>query len=390
MIVLCNPNFRWSVDREVPYGGDFLQEWVAGDMLLTGMGSAIYDPIAFAERQHAVSRTGFRWPERDFYPAVYPPTYYCLVAPLAALPYRAAAPVWLAIMLVAFALSAWITERATRSQLHAGSEKFSTIFWCVTLLFPALFMGLVMGQKGTLWCLFAAASWQLWRLDKPFAAGCAWSLLSMKPTLCFVLPLVMLAHRQWRFCAGMLAGTVLLCAVTALIAPAGMWSGYWEVVAGSIDYQSHRGYRSGWSASLWSLLRACGCSPRATLCLAGVAGVVMLAALWKLRPAAKQAGVGHADFQLRVLLTTALLSPHFYFYDLVWLLLPIAALLKLEPRRALLILAVLWGSILVVQRFDHGWPMLSVVLVALLAHSTLRAKNCGTSFAISNRALATA
>jgi hypothetical protein len=85
-----------------------------------------------------------------------------------------------------------------------------------------------------------------------------------------------------------------------------------------------------------------------------------------------------------------LLSPHFYFYDLVWLLFPVASLMRTEPRRALSVLAVLWGSMLAVQRFDHGWPLLSVVLIVLLAQSTLRARNCGTSFAISNRALARA
>lgn len=75
-------------------------------------------------------------------------------------------------------------------------------FWPAMLLFPPLLLGLTMGQKGTFWLLIMAATWLLYRRKSPLAAGLVFGLLSIKPTLFFLLPLVMLRHREWRFVAG--------------------------------------------------------------------------------------------------------------------------------------------------------------------------------------------
>jgi hypothetical protein len=69
----------------------------------------------FVAWQHDSARLGFVWPEHDFYPAVYPPAYYCLVAPLAAVPYRAAVPLWLVLMLGCYAATAWCVQVCARA-----------------------------------------------------------------------------------------------------------------------------------------------------------------------------------------------------------------------------------------------------------------------------------
>lgn len=371
LMALGNPNYRWSPARDVPYGGDFLQEWVAGDMLLSGAGSQIYDPAAFALWQHDASRTGFAWPERDFYPAVYPPPYYAIVAPLACLPYRWAVLLWLLMMLLAYLATVCLVETSLERSVSPLSGQSSLLFWSLALLFPALFMGLVMGQKGTLWLLLTAASWRLLQGGKPLAAGCVWALMAMKPTLCFLFPLVMLADRQWRFLAGLFTGLLVLCGATLMVAPLSMWNDYWQVVAGSADYQAHGGYRSGWSASLLSLLRASGCSPAIVAAVWSLAALAMVTALVRWPLGSRTAQLAHPHFQMRVLVSTALLSPHFYFYDLVWLLLPIRGWLAIERRPAVVMLSGLWFSVLAVQWLDRGWPLLSITLLILLITSTI-------------------
>lgn len=380
-IGLSNPNFRWAAERDLPYGADFLQEWVAGDMLLSGAGHQIYNPVAFTRWQHDESRVGFSWPESEFYPAVYPPPYYCLVAPLAGLPYRAAAPLWLAMMLLAYIASVSIIGRVGSASGSRASDKFQFLFWSIALLFPALFMGLVMGQKGTLWWLMAVVSWQFWRNEKPVLAGCAWALLSVKPTLCFLVPIVMLLHGQWRFAVGVCIGVVVLWGTTALLVPWSMWADYWQVIAGATTYQAHGGYCSGWSVSLLSLLQACGCSREMSLVIWGFTALLLVGALVRYPAAPAREKFIEPDYLLRVFASTALLSPHFYFYDLVWLLLPLYGIWTTRPRQALIIMATLWLVMLAVQDYPQGWPLVSAALGAILFYQTADAANCGTSFA---------
>lgn len=381
LIWLTNPNFRWSENCEVPYGADFLQEWVAGDMLLSGAAADIYDAERFVAWQHDSARLGFVWPEHDFYPAVYPPAYYCLVAPLAAVPYRAAVPLWLVLMLGCYAATAWCVQRAPDAEGSSPSRNWLWLFWCAALLFPALFMGLVMGQKGTLWCLLLAASWRSLRAGRPFAAGCLWGLLALKPTLAFVLPLLMLCDRQWRFIAGLLVTLIGLVGLTVALMPIEVWMDYAQVIAGSADYQASGGYRSGWSTSLWSLLGACGCPRPLAIGLWLGAAAAMLGLLVRYPEAEGTARYERPEFLFRVLLTTALLSPHFYFYDLVWLLVPIGFWLRSDARQGLAVLVALWLGMLIAQPNDQGWPLLSGLLLALWGYITVPAVRRGTSFA---------
>lgn len=369
-IVLWNPNYRWSAHREVPYGADFLQEWTAGDMLWCGAGAQIYNPRTFQSWQHDLARTGFQWPQTEYYPAVYPPTHYLLVSPLALIPYRMAVPLWLAIMLSLYIGAIKLAEPPSLTR------RVALLYWIAMLFFPALFTGLVMGQKGTLWLFLAASSWHLWRTQRPMAAGCVWALLSVKPTLVLWLPLLMLVYRQWRFCVGVGIGIGFLWGTTALTVPNEMWSEFFKVVSGAATYQSQGGYRSGWSVSLLSNLRTFGASSSLTYSLWASACLIILGTLLlPLRSFANNAinirnRLEQPSFLLRVLLATALLSPHYYYYDLVWLVLPLRGLMCDRPRHAFAYLTFLWLGMLAVESLPIEWPLLSLGLLAIFVHAT--------------------
>ncbi len=59
LIATCNPNYRWSSVRDEPLGADFLQEWTAGSMLVSGAGQQIYNLEAFNAAQHDAQQIGF-------------------------------------------------------------------------------------------------------------------------------------------------------------------------------------------------------------------------------------------------------------------------------------------------------------------------------------------
>ncbi|MCC6509806.1 MAG: DUF2029 domain-containing protein [Pirellulaceae bacterium] len=397
VIWLGNPNYHWSTSRDVPYGADFLQEWVAGDMLWQGAGHQIYDANHFANWQHSLQRTGFQWPEKDYYPAVYPPPYYCLVAPLAGLPYRYATILWLILMVTAYACSALCSERiwslGSPHQPASGPSTpissysswslsswplsnwslscwllsyLSATWWSIGLCLPAVFMGCVMGQKGCLWLLILALSVQLNRNGRAVAAGCVAGLLTLKPTLCFLLPVVMILNRQWRFCGGFILGATGLYGMAAAIVPWSMWQDYLQVISGAAGYQNHAGYRSGWSTSLLTLFSTLGWPKIVTLSLYALAAIFLVGRLIvRGDVSARQQRLMSPEYLFQLLATTALLSPHFYFYDLVWLLLPLHGLLVIDARRAIMGLAILWVSMLLGQNLELGWPVCCMALLSM-------------------------
>jgi len=87
-------------------------------------------------------------------------------------------------------------------------------------------------------------------------------------------------------------------------------------------------------------------------------------------------------FLLRILVSTALVSPHFYYYDLVWLIYPIVGIVSWAPRRAVGLVAILWMAALLAQWSPYGWPLMSVVCAFVLIYLTARSNRSGTSFAV--------
>lgn len=362
-ILLGNPNYQWSEDRSSPFGADFVQEWVAGDMLLGGAAERIYDREAFQFWQHDAERMGFTWPASQYYPAVYPPPYYCLTAPLAWLPYRFAAMLWLILLVAAYGAAASLAMRCW-SDTGFNREQW---LWCAGLIFPAMFFGCVLGQKGSLWLLAITSSVYLLKHQRPLAAGCIAAVLTLKPTLCALLPVAMLISGQWRFCLGFFGTTLAMVGGSALILPQSMWHDYLQVVLGASEYQSHAGYRSGWSTSLMTLLAAAG-TPKSLSCVA--AALAALALLTNCVVQARKAGSAspmlQPDCLWQLLVGTALFSPHAYFYDLTWLLLPLSGMIQSRPRRALRSLAIVWIGMVLGQAFEFGPALPAIALLIAL------------------------
>ncbi len=198
------------------------------------------------------------------------------------------------------------------------------------------------------------------------------ALLTLKPTLCTLVPLVMLFSGQWRFCFGFFTTTLVIYAGSACILPSSLWNNYLQIVLGASEYQASAGYRSGWSTSAMTLLTSVGVPKFASLVVMGIGAVGLLvgcAARFGRRR--DSSPLTDPAWQWQLLAGTLLLSPHAYFYDLVWLLLPASHWIATQPRRAVVNLALVWIGMLLGQSFEHG-PALPLWRCSYLWPTTFR------------------
>ena len=364
VLLVFSPNYRWNIDKgDTPYGSDFLQDWTAASMIGAGEAGGLYNATAFDAWQHDPDLIGFHWNADSYYPAVYPPPYYWLCTPLHWIPYRPAVYLWLVMLLGALVAAAAMLEQASRSRQSPATAVW---FWPAMLLFPPLLLGLTMGQKGTIWLLILTATWVLYRRTSPLAAGLVFGLLSVKPTLFFLLPLVMLRYREWRFVAGASLSWAALWGTAAYWLPTNVWADFLAVARAAGDYHAHAGYQLVWSSNLQSLSgNLPGWMPNwASGVLLAVPALFILGRIFV-----------KANFSLynpldlcQVLLATCLLSPHFYAYDLVVLLLPIGGMWQTQRRAAVGVLAAVWFGMLASRPCldTIGLPLMPVVLLATL------------------------
>lgn len=356
MLVL-SPNFRWRTGPEItPYAGDFIQEWVGGYVVRAGDRQRLYDGPYTMALQHDAQVMGFEFRPDLYIPIVYPPFYYLLVSPLAALPFRAAAHVWVALILVWFGLSATLLRSMLITPVTGPvveSDETTERRWRLFALlalpaavgFAPFAENLVSAQKATLVLLLFTATLLLLERGKPFAAGLVFGLQAFKPQLAVIVPLAMLFMGQWRFVAGV-GCTVLVLLGISLGVGLDACREYFVLMSGAADYiraQPDYLHRLHGLYAFFTLMAGGPTFLARAGALIGMAVVVWSLAGLLRRPIEP----GSERFRLQfagLTVATPLLSPHLLTYDLTLLLLPLSlvafALLRgtLPPERRQLVL----------------------------------------------------
>jgi hypothetical protein len=385
--LVAAPNYRWLPDKgDTPYGADFLQEWVGARIVLEGDAENLYNTALFQARQHDQLELGFAWDANCFFPPVYPPMHYFAFAPLALMPYRWAVLVWLGI-LIAFAISA--AHQIRNIALQNASETFASpsrrsalqvSIWFGIFLFPALLASLTMGQKSVIWLLIVTSTWQLLLKKRDLTAGLVFGLLSIKPTLFFLLPLVLLSHGRMRFFVGASITVAALWGTGLCLIPAESWFGFLDGVKGSSNYPGMNGYRLDWSCNLLSLAYAIPASFQVgfkqSICV--ILAIYCLIGCFERR----NYDVLSPEKLLLILCVTFLLSPHAYSYDMCVFLLPIFWIFAQQPRVGfvyymLLTMAVAAAAMVLTIL---SLPVLPILLVGIVCELRLRKTSslCGS------------
>ena len=321
---------------------DFLSFWAAGRLTLEGNASWAYD-IA---RHHlveaeAVSSVGLL-------PFPYPPFMLAFFVPFGMLPFWIAFAVFVALTASLYLVS---THRLIEPRFALAQASAAANF--------------ITGQNGFLGSsIFIGGARLLER--RPFIGGALLGLLIFKPQLALLLPVALIAGREWRAIGGGIASSLALVALSLLLFGSGSWSSFLALLPHFSDWLSAGRWPWGELASSFALLRWFGVPKDPALlihCAIALAAAAVTWRSWALR----------LEHRVPVLAAASLLVPPYLFtYDALLLTLPLAALSRLENRKsvfvALWLLALLPG-IAYLTPFPNTIP-----LAALLSLWALHSK----------------
>jgi arabinofuranan 3-O-arabinosyltransferase len=292
-----------------PDGGiqpsDFTYFWTAGRQVLAGQAAIGCGPELRA--------TGD--PLQAHLPFFYPPTFLFIVSALALFPYVAAYLGW---VLTTFALYV----AAIRTIV---GHRIGVLLACA---FPGVLADFMSGQNGFLTAALLAGTLGVME-RKPVLAGCFLGLLSYKPQLGILFPLVLVIGGHWRMLVAAAATAALFAAMSSGVFGLGSWEAFLRCLP---EYSRIHLTSSGdhWAKmqSVFAVVRLLGATEALASVMHGsfVALIaVTLGVMWR----------SQISFAMRAaaLAVGALLAtPYLFLYDMVALAVPLAFLLQ-EGRR---------------------------------------------------------
>jgi alpha-1,2-mannosyltransferase len=200
------------VPGAVMIGRDFLNCWVGANLAFHGPVSRVWSPDYM---RAARALTGLPLGTHNF---SYPPPLLLFIWPLALLPYLPALLVWLGATGAAFLAAA-----------RPYFEKAKLPWWTAALI-PAVLINIWAGHHGfVLAALWLAAFAFVGK--RPVLAGILIALLTLKPHMGVLIPLVLLLRRQWTAIGVAAAATLVLVLVSGLLFGWQAWAGYWTWTA---------------------------------------------------------------------------------------------------------------------------------------------------------------
>lgn len=287
--------------KGMPLGGDFLGFWSASWIELHKPYPALYDNDVLKAVEGRIMPT-----DNSYFCWLYPPTAGLLVLPLALMPYGTAFCLWVGAQLAAaFAVLRGIVGHR--------------LAYPAALAFAPLALNLFVGQNA----LFSAAllgGGLLLLPRRPLQAGILFAALCYKPHLGLLIPVALIAARQWRALAGGVFGGVLFGGASLLLAGIDGWAAF--IAHGDYTRAVLEQNGVGWGkmASIYAFLRAVGLGDGwawGGQGLAFLAAAALVARIW----------AGNARHALKAAALTAavpLATPFVLGYDLMPLGLAIA------------------------------------------------------------------
>jgi alpha-1,2-mannosyltransferase len=188
-------------------GRDFVNTWVGAKLALSGDPAQFFEPHAY----NALLKEYFG-PNYPLHIWSYPPHFLLFTWPFGFLPYMSAYILYSALGLI---LYLWVVSDGQRRADHL----------VLLVLAPAVTVNIWSGQTGFL--LTALLVGGLIQLDRrPVLAGVLFGMLTIKPQLGVLLPLMLLLTGRWRTIAAAAATTAALLAATTIAFGPRVWTAY--------------------------------------------------------------------------------------------------------------------------------------------------------------------
>ena len=198
-------------------GHDFVSTWMGGRIALTGDPSPWFDFKTYNAALRAM--WGPDYPDLIW---SYPPHLLLFTWPFALVPYLWSYVLWLACGLAVYLAAA--TE---------GRWRLPMVL--LLALSPAVVVNICTGQNGFYTAALLIAG--LTMLDRrPVLAGVLFGILTIKPQLGLLLPLMLLLTGRWRVIVSAVVTVVALAGATMLAFGPGVWAAYRDV---AMPHQTH-------------------------------------------------------------------------------------------------------------------------------------------------------
>ena len=334
----------WMVNGSgQPLLSNFLCLWASGRLALTGLASASYDWQAIGQIELAASAAA---PAQAALPWFYPPTFLLATAPLALLPYVWSCAVWLLLTGIGYVavVRAILPHRLTV---------------VLALAAPPVFINLVETETG--FAVAALIGIALLLLEaRPALAGVALGVLTFKPQLGLLFPLILRADSRWRAFSSAAATAILLAALSASLFGPDAWSAFLHATPATLAADAGGDFAAWDSVQTWySFASFLGASPVVAWSVYALTAGCSAGAICWLWRAPVSYNLKAAAASVGVLLVT----PYVMSYDMVVLVVAVAFLIKQDLatgfRRGDL-------AVYLLVLFAPLYPMIAQGLVPLL------------------------
>ncbi|HEX4794896.1 MAG TPA: glycosyltransferase family 87 protein [Humisphaera sp.] len=396
-----------SPEQPISFGHDLLPSYVAGQLVLEGHASAMYDWQSVFElerRQIAEANLGI---DPRYGPWLNPPFYAWAFVPLAKLPYREALATFvifnLLLLGVSFYLLRGILVGAARAQIDPMSfvSHPAHSAWATGGLIPILlvvsmpFMQAFGHQQNTFITLVILCGVvTLWRRRQAFAAGMLAGLLAFKPQHAILIWVAVCLYLGWRALAGIASTGIVLFLLTIYTMPGCITDFLHKVPPIVSSLQTMSNYNWGRQVtfqSFWRLLlQRDQAGPTwqslilvSRICCGGVA-IAILAALWR-SVRVNQLTASPDRIIAAIIVSAPLIMPYYMDYDLVLLVIPavlFASECLADPQgvaQSDLYLIWAWVALFVVTYVNPGFARefhFNLTAVALSVLAAMHIRRC--------------
>jgi alpha-1,2-mannosyltransferase len=285
-------------------GTDWMVYYGAINAFIGDHTAIVYDSFQFTDYLNATFAPWLSAP-LPFHPWLYPPTFLLVLLPFACVPFGVS---YAAFQIVTFAGLAGSLWRTTKKKIEQWTPIFSL------LLCPAASINVFAGQNALMTGALLVGGCRLLE-RRPFLGGAVLGLLGFKPQFCLMVPVALVAARNWRGLLSAVATGAIAALLTLPIFGLTPWLEWARLLAAPSPefYQNWLEWSRMYGLSVYTC----------TVLLGGTNGLANAAQL----AAVLIAGIAvywsfsrrfHQTLQITVLLSaTVLAAPHLSPYDLV-------------------------------------------------------------------------
>ena len=188
-------------------GRDFVNTWLGAKLALTGNPAPFFGPDAY--RHLLADNFGANYPLHIW---SYPPHFLLFTWPWGLLPYM---PAYILYSVLGLILYVWVVSDGERRPDHL----------VLLVIAPAVTLNIWTGQNGFLTTAMLVGG--LIQLDRrPILAGVLFGMLTIKPQLGVVLPLMLLLTGRWRTIGAAAVTVAVLAAITTIAFGPHVWTAY--------------------------------------------------------------------------------------------------------------------------------------------------------------------